>query len=123
MTIQPITGILITIVLLLTLATMLIWHFLTKSGWRHHDSGKAIMPRPYVHQRCRRERLAKAAEEAAKNTPTSCPKFSTAPRPQQETRRTGLCGSNMKVAYPAQLWANGTGSTAPGSPPPLIRRP
>lgn len=43
MTIQPITGILITIVLALTVATMLIWHYLTKGGWRHHDSGKAIM--------------------------------------------------------------------------------
>lgn len=43
MTIQPITGILIALVLALTITTMGIWHQFTRGGWRKHDSGKAIM--------------------------------------------------------------------------------
>lgn len=43
MTIQPITGILIALVLVLTLVTMGVWQHLTKGAWRNYSAGKALM--------------------------------------------------------------------------------
>src|SRR5699024_7791814 len=43
MTLQPITGTLITIVLVLTVATMIMWHTRTSGTWKQHESGKALM--------------------------------------------------------------------------------
>lgn len=43
MTLQPITGVLITITLLLTVATMIMWHTRTSGAWKQHESGKALM--------------------------------------------------------------------------------
>lgn len=43
MTIQPLTGILIAGVLVLTVLTMLMWHRLTGGAWRNYSAGKALM--------------------------------------------------------------------------------
>lgn len=43
MTIQPLTGILIAVVLILTLSTMCTWHIVSKGSWHHYPAGKALM--------------------------------------------------------------------------------
>jgi hypothetical protein len=43
MTIQPLTGILIAIVLALTIVTMGVWHYLSRGAWKHYAAGKSLM--------------------------------------------------------------------------------
>lgn len=43
MTIQPITGIMISIVCVLTLVVMVYWHLLTKGAWWQWTAGRAVM--------------------------------------------------------------------------------
>jgi len=43
MTVQPLTGIMISTVCVLTLVVMVYWHLLTRGEWWRHTPGRAVM--------------------------------------------------------------------------------